>query len=281
MAIAPSGFFGGIYLAALFVIAVARGRGPYPVLELVGSQGSGKTIYAQLLKSILDPGPVMVRSLPRTEQDLAIAAQDSHVLVFDNLTGPLSRPHSDMLCRAATGGTFTTATVTPRRQVRLNVCRPVILTAIESVVTAPDLRDRTLTISLPVMESSHRRTEEEIWSTFADVHPLLLGKVLDGIHSGLIGEQVFARTSSSRMMDVWQWMRACSSASGCHPIWSPRSRKAAERSRLRRLPNQRHLSCRCGCWRGPDLKGPLKNLLFACASTAFTTPSRPTGGRLE
>ena len=46
-----------------------------------------------------------VRALPREDRDLFIAANNGHVLAFDNLSG-LPAWVSDTLCRLASGGSF-------------------------------------------------------------------------------------------------------------------------------------------------------------------------------
>lgn len=85
-------------LAVAWVLAALSGRGPYTVLALAGEQGSAKSTAAAALRALTDPNSAPIRSLPREERDLFIAATNSHVLAFDNVSG-LPGWLSDALCR--------------------------------------------------------------------------------------------------------------------------------------------------------------------------------------
>src|SRR5262245_56405120 len=74
-------------LAVGWLRSVLRGRGPYPILALSGEQGAGKTTAADLLRRLVDPHAAPLRGLPHDVRDLAIAANNAHVLAFDNLSG--------------------------------------------------------------------------------------------------------------------------------------------------------------------------------------------------
>ena len=50
-----------------------------------GEQGSAKSTRARLFKLLVDPGRAPLRSAPRDERDLMIAASNSWVVSFDNL----------------------------------------------------------------------------------------------------------------------------------------------------------------------------------------------------
>ena len=92
-------------LVVAWALAVLRDRGPYPVIVLSGEQGSTKSTFSAILRSLLDPNTAPLRALPREDRDLFIAANNGHVLAFDNVSG-LPAWISDTLCRLATGGGF-------------------------------------------------------------------------------------------------------------------------------------------------------------------------------
>src|SRR5437016_6088981 len=92
-------------LVVAWLLAALRPGGPYPVLAISGEQGSAKTVLSKLLKDLVDPNVAPVRSLAREERDLVIAANNSHVLAFDNLSG-LPHALSDAFCSLATGASF-------------------------------------------------------------------------------------------------------------------------------------------------------------------------------
>ena len=135
-------------LAVSWMLAALRGAGPYPVLVLAGEQGTAKSTVAAMLRALLDPNVAALRTLPREERDLYIAASRGHVLVFDNVSG-LSPWLSDTCCRLATGGGFATRQLfTDDEEVLIDVARPLLLNGIEDIVTRPDLADRALFLTL-------------------------------------------------------------------------------------------------------------------------------------
>jgi hypothetical protein len=92
-------------LVVAWLLAALRSSGPYPLLAISGEQGSTKTVLSKLLRALVDPNVAPVRALPREERELMIAANNGHLLAFDNLPG-LPAWLSDALCRLASGGSF-------------------------------------------------------------------------------------------------------------------------------------------------------------------------------
>ena len=89
-----------------------------------------------------------MRTLPRNDRDLFIAANNSHMLAFDNVSG-LPFWISDTLCRLATSGGFATRTLhTDQDETLFNARRPIILNGIEDIVTRSDLASRSLFLTL-------------------------------------------------------------------------------------------------------------------------------------
>ena len=74
-------------LVVAWALAVLRDRGPYPMIVLSGEQGSAKSTFSAILRSLLDPNTAPLRALPREDRDLFIAASNGHVLAFDNVSG--------------------------------------------------------------------------------------------------------------------------------------------------------------------------------------------------
>ena len=87
-------------LIAAWLLAALRPGGPYPLLAISGEQGSAKTVLSKLLRALVDPNVAPVRALPREERELMVAANNGHLLAFDNLSG-LPPWLSDALCRIA------------------------------------------------------------------------------------------------------------------------------------------------------------------------------------
>jgi hypothetical protein len=125
-------------LIVAWLLAALRPTGPYPLLAISGEQGSAKTVLSKLLRGLLDPNVAPVRALPRDERELMIAANNGHLLGFDNLYG-LSPWLSDGLCRLASGGSFAVRQLyTNDEEVLFKVARPTLLNGIEDVIDRPD-----------------------------------------------------------------------------------------------------------------------------------------------
>jgi hypothetical protein len=99
-------------LAVAWLLAALRARGPYPLLLLNGEQGSAKSTVARVLRSFADPSVAPLRSAPRDDRDLIIAASNSWVVALDNLS-TVQPWLSDALCRLATGGALQPACYSP------------------------------------------------------------------------------------------------------------------------------------------------------------------------
>ena len=105
----------------------------------------------------LDRSQRGVRALAREERDLLIAANNSHVLAFDNLSG-LPHALSDAFCRLATGASFGLRQLyTDADEVLFQAARPILLNGIEDVISRPDLADRALFLTLPPTVADARR----------------------------------------------------------------------------------------------------------------------------
>ena len=150
-------------LVVAWMVGTLNPAGPYPLLVLQGEQGSAKSTMVRVLRSVVDPAAEPLRSPPRDERDLAIAASGNWTLALDNLSGV--RPWlSDALCRVATGGGFATRELySDDREVLFSQKRPVILNGIDSLAVVGDLRDRSLVIELPPIPPDEKRTEREFY----------------------------------------------------------------------------------------------------------------------
>ena len=199
-------------LVVAWALAVLRTTGPYPVIVLSGEQGSAKSTFSAILRSLLDPNRAPLRALPRDDRDLFIAANNGHILAFDNVSG-LPSWISDTLCRLATGGGFAVRQLyTDQDEVLFDAVRPVILNGIEDIVTRPDLADRAVFLTLAAIPEERRRSEAELWAAFEAEHPKILGVLLDAVVRGLkmLPETELERLP--RMADFALWATACETA---------------------------------------------------------------------
>lgn len=172
-------------LIVSFLLAILRGRGPYPILALSGEQGTGKTLLLDLLRRLVDPNVAPLRTLPRDVRDLYISAINGHILAFDNLSS-ISGEISDALCRLSTGGGFSTrALYTDGDEVLFDGRRPIALNGINDVANRSDLADRVLAAKLETIPSDKRQLERQLREAFDAARPRILGALLDAVAQGL------------------------------------------------------------------------------------------------
>jgi hypothetical protein len=158
-----------------WLLNAVRPEGPFLVLVVNGEQGSAKTTLCRMLRRLIDPNAADLRSVPRDESDIVLAARNSWVIAYDNLSS-ISSSLSDSLARLSTGAGFGKRELYTDDEERLyNVCRPVVLNGIEDLVTRPDLLERSIVLHLPTIPDDRRRTEADVWSSFDRQHPFVLG----------------------------------------------------------------------------------------------------------
>lgn len=212
----------GFVLTVSWLLAVLRGRGPYPILALTGEQGTGKSLMAAMLRSLVDPHTAPLRSLPRDNRDLFVAANNNQVLLFDNLSS-ISAEISDSLCRLSTGGGFATrALYTDDAEFIFDGQRPIILTSITDAASRSDLADRLVIVRLEAIPEAKRRTERELRAAFEIDRAHILGALLDAVSRGLAQLPRTRLDCLPRMADYAEWVAACETA-----LWLPGTHMAA------------------------------------------------------
>jgi hypothetical protein len=204
-----------VLIVAWLLAALQRG-GPYPLLVIAGEQGSAKTVLTKILRALIDPNVAATRAPPREERDLMIAANNGHILAFDNLSSSPSWL-SDALCRLASGGSLAVRQLyTDCDEVLFQAARPAILNGIEDVVCRSDLADRAIFLTLEPIPDEHRRTERQLWREFEVVRPRVLGALFDAAAHGLRRLSRVRIERSPRMADFALWATACETA-----FWPP------------------------------------------------------------
>jgi hypothetical protein len=199
-------------LLLAYLVQALRPRGPYPALELTGEQGSGKTTAARIIRALVDPSRVPVRTRPREERDLVIAAENSWLPVFDNLSG-IPAWLSDAFCRLSTGGGFGTRRLYSNREEELFYSlRPLVLNGIDDITTRGDLADRAITLRLSAIPRERRRTESDVWAAFEADRPMILGALFDTLSVALRRIEKVALDRLPRMADFAEWVVAAEPA---------------------------------------------------------------------
>jgi hypothetical protein len=201
-----------LVLVVAWLLAALRGVGPYPLLAISGEQGSAKTTLSKLLRALVDPNTAPVRALSREQRELMIAANNAHLLAFDNLS-VLPSWLSDALCRLASNGSFAVRQLyTDDDEVLFEAARPILLNGIEDVIGRADLSDRAIFLDLAPIAEDKRRSEAELWREFEYKRPRILGALLDAVAYGLRELPRVRLERLPRMADFALWAAACESA---------------------------------------------------------------------
>lgn len=192
-----------------WLIGALNRRGPYPVLMIIGDKGAGKSSAARRIKALIDPSDVPLRTTPRSEDDLFIAAAKAHVVAIDNLSY-LGDLQADAFCRLATGaGISKRKLYTNDEEFRLKACRPVILTGIEKPISRSDLDSRSVFLKLESIGTTARKSERSLDLEFEHDKGEILGALFDALVVGLNRIETMERRDWPRMADFAEWVTAC------------------------------------------------------------------------
>ena len=171
----------GLSLLAAWMVGAMTDRGSAPVLSLGGVQGSAKSTATRAIQMLTDPRIAALRSAPKNDEELAIAARNARVLSFDNLSR-ITPNLSDGLARISSGAAFTTRLLyTNGEEAIIAARRPVIVNSIVDVIGRADLLERTVGVQLQQISPSDRIEESTFWPIFEAARSRLLGAILDGV----------------------------------------------------------------------------------------------------
>lgn len=193
-----------------------RSETPYPILELVGEQGSAKSSTQRHLRDLTDPNKVALRGRPKSVEDIYVSAANNHIVSFENLSY-LSPEQQDACCTLSTGGGFATRQLyTNGEESVLETKRPLIINGINHVATQPDMTERSLTIELPVISMENRRDELTLDAGWQDDWPIIFTGLLDLFSSALAILPTVVLEKKYRMADFQKLGEAVTQALG-HP----------------------------------------------------------------
>jgi len=164
-------------MVVTWLIEAMRTDTPYPGLELIGEQGSGKSTAAEAIRRVLDPSSCNLRGAPKTVEDIFVSAKQNHVVAYENISH-LAGPMQDALAILSTGGGYSKRKLySDDDESIINVRRPWLINGISIAVTQQDLVDRVISIECPVIET--RQSSSRQWENFEADLPQILGGLLD------------------------------------------------------------------------------------------------------
>jgi hypothetical protein len=204
-----------------WVLGAYQPAGEFLLGLILGVHGSAKTSALKIACSLIDPVQSEPLSPPREDRDVAVVAQTSHVQAWDNAR-EISSERSAVLCRLLTGGAVRgRALFTDKDQFHIAAHKPVMLTATGLIIVEEDLLDRSVLIStgnaLGQDGKSQRKSRHTMEQRFKEVHPRLLGAILDGVSEGLRRQDDPEPANLPRMSDWATWVSRCETGLG----WTP------------------------------------------------------------
>ena len=188
-------------LLVSWLVACLWPCGPYPILAIDGEQGSGKSTASRMLRKLVDPNKSPLRAPPKTEADLIVAAAAGRIVAIDNVSH-LDPDMADTLCRLSTGaGLSRRRLYTDDDEHLVEVCRPVLLNGINSVLSRGDIADRALVIGLPRIPDERRVQEADLQRDFDKAAPGILAALLNALSEALHYDTGLERLALPRMAD--------------------------------------------------------------------------------
>jgi DNA polymerase-1 len=197
-----------LILAIAWLVGSLHPAGPYGILAVGGEQGAAKTSLCCYLRDLIDPNVAPLRAEPKELHDLILAASNSWVVGFDNVSH-LSPTLADSLCRISTGSGFGTRTLySDDEETLFQGKRPVLLNGIETLTTRDDLADRAFVLTLPPIDAASRRSERELRAAFMAARGRLFGALLTAVSQALKDVEQIRLPELPRMADQCEWVVA-------------------------------------------------------------------------
>ena len=192
---------------------------PYPIIEVVGPAGCGKSTLCDAIAAMVDPSGDGGRiTVGAAVADIAAAAQGAHLIRMDNVAflDPATR---NVMCIVSTGGTLVVRLLYAQSETaNLILHRVLLLNGVSPVCTAPDLQERVLRFEL-----SPRRdgfiAEGELRSSWQALLPRLQGALLTllvGVLQGLPAVRALGKWQH-RQVDFDQLGEAMIQSAGLPP----------------------------------------------------------------
>lgn len=203
-----------LILISAWLVNCFRPDYPFPILILSGEQGTAKSTASKVLRELVDPSITPFRSSPRDERDLVIAATNSWICAFDNLS-IIPNWLSDALCRISTGGGFATRTLYENDEETIFAAkRPIILNGIGDITNRSDLLDRALLVKLETIPKDKRKPEREFWTEFEQEKTSIFSALVEAVSFALSNIENISFSELPRMADFALWATAAEQALG-------------------------------------------------------------------
>ena len=187
----------------------------HPAIQVHGTQGSGKSFLAKLVKMLIDPTASTIIALPPKEEDVLLTFARHYIAPIDNVTR-LSTYLCEIICSFISGGYIekrTLHTTLDTTTIPID-CIPIFTSINSSLHERPDLSERTIKIELQHIGKKQRLRETVLLENFKKDIPEILGGMLDVISKAMQVYPGINLPELPRMADWATWGYAIAEALG-------------------------------------------------------------------
>lgn len=177
----------------------------YPVLNMFGAKGSGKSTGALFVRNLVDPNQADFDTIDSKKiEDTRVALSSSHLSVIDNISN-ISQDLSDLLCVLSTGGAHRKRVLYTDGDVHISqIIKPVILTSVSQEIRREDLLSRTVLAEVHRIEKT--QAPIVLHAEFKKKLPYILGGIFDVLSK--IDIASVSKEGLVRMADFHMYARA-------------------------------------------------------------------------
>jgi hypothetical protein len=177
----------------------------YPVLNMFGAKGSGKSTGALFVRNLVDPNQADFDTIDSKKiEDTRVALSSSHLSVIDNISN-ISQDLSDLLCVLSTGGAHRKRVLYTDGDVHISqIIKPVILTSVSQEIRREDLLSRT--VLAEVHKINKTQAPIVLHKEFKAKLPYILGGIFDVLSK--IDVEGVSKDGLVRMADFHMYARA-------------------------------------------------------------------------
>jgi len=199
-----------------WMMSAMRPSGPYPILAITGPGGSGKSLLARALRSLIDPCAVPLRRFSARDRNIAQCAVSNWLVAFDMVhsIGPAA---SEALAAIASGDALEISRPGRREPLHQQIARPILLAAsaevaVQSWTPPRELASRTMTVKLAPV--SKRRTEAAIWREMEAIRPAAFAVLCSAVSQAMRDVREVDLAVATSFPDSAVWAAAAASAVG-------------------------------------------------------------------
>lgn len=209
-------------LLLAFLIGCFRPEIATPLLMISGEQGSGKSFLTKVISMLVDPSINGLKSPPEDVRDLFVASVNNYLLPFDNMAATSTaspKAWGNAICVQVTGGTYTKReNYSDDREKCLRAKhKKIVFNGINEASLQPDVLDRAILISPPVISEAKRRTDESLLADFEAMRSEIMGALCTAISGALRRLPETRLEKLPRMADFAVWVEAAAPDLGFEP----------------------------------------------------------------